>query len=240
MTICLVNNKQYIGVHETLNPDKFDGYLGNGVYTFRSATYKKSKTPFQYAVNKYGIDNFKRITLHIYDTKEEAYEMEAKLVTDEYLKREDTYNIKLGGEGGCSEVLKVKVYMYDLEGNFVKEFETVTDAARYLNTNPGYLPRSIKLGHQFHGYQFSYEKLPFMKKFKKKIYEGPRVGNKTNHKCENIPIGKYDLNGNLIETFACLRDCRKAGYPNAKKVLNGERMTCNGFTFKYLNTENNN
>lgn len=234
MTICLVNNKQYIGVHETLNPDKFDGYLGNGVFINRPATYKKSKTPFQCAVNKYGIDKFKRITLNIFDNKEEAYKLESELVTEEYIKREDTYNIKLGGEGGCPEILKVKVYMYDLEGEFVKEFETVTDAAKYLNVSAGHLPRSIKQGHQFHGYQFSYEKLPFMKKFKKKQYTGERIGNKTNHKYENIPIGKYDIDGNLLETFECLRDCRKAGYANVKKVLNGERNSCKGFIFKYL------
>ena len=210
MTICLVNNKQYIGVHETLNPDKFDGYLGNGVFINRPATYKKSKTPFQSAVNKYGVDKFKRITLNVFDSKEEAYKLESELITEEYIKREDTYNIKLGGEGGCPENLKVKVYMYDLNGNFVKEFDTVTDAGRYL-------------------------KVPFMKKFKKKQYTGKRIGNKTNHEFEKIPIGRYDLDGNLIETYDCLRSCRNAGFLNAKKVLTGERKTCKGYIFKYLN-----
>ncbi len=235
MTICLVNNKQYIGVHETLNPDKFDGYLGNGVFINRPATYKKSKTPFQSAVNKYGVDKFKRITLNVFDSKEEAYKLESELITEEYIKREDTYNIKLGGEGGCPENLKVKVYMYDLNGNFVKEFDTVTDAGRYLNVSHSHIPRSIKQGHQFHGYQFSYEKVPFMKKFKKKQYTGERIGNKTNHEFEKIPIGRYDLDGNLIETYDCLRSCRNAGFLNAKKVLTGERKTCKGYIFKYLN-----
>lgn len=31
LTTNLVNKKIYIGVHGTENPDKFDGYLGNGV-----------------------------------------------------------------------------------------------------------------------------------------------------------------------------------------------------------------
>ena len=31
-TTNLVNNKIYIGVHKTTDPDKFDGYLGNGIY----------------------------------------------------------------------------------------------------------------------------------------------------------------------------------------------------------------
>lgn len=29
-TTCSVNNKIYIGVHKTLDPYKFDGYIGGG------------------------------------------------------------------------------------------------------------------------------------------------------------------------------------------------------------------
>ena len=29
-TTNLINNKIYIGVHKTVNPDIFDGYIGNG------------------------------------------------------------------------------------------------------------------------------------------------------------------------------------------------------------------
>ena len=60
LTVNTVNNKTYIGVHKT-DRDDFDGYIGCGVNINRPATYKKSKTPFQYAVNKYGIDKFIRI-----------------------------------------------------------------------------------------------------------------------------------------------------------------------------------
>lgn len=31
-TVNLINGKIYVGVHKTDNPDKFDGYIGNGVY----------------------------------------------------------------------------------------------------------------------------------------------------------------------------------------------------------------
>lgn len=31
-TTSKINNKIYIGVHKTEDPDTFDGYLGNGVY----------------------------------------------------------------------------------------------------------------------------------------------------------------------------------------------------------------
>lgn len=31
-TTCLVNDKIYVGVHQTQDPNKFDGYLGRGFY----------------------------------------------------------------------------------------------------------------------------------------------------------------------------------------------------------------
>ena len=66
-----VNNKTYIGVHKT-DRDDFDGYIGCGVNINRPATYKKSKTAFQYAVNKYGTDKFIRSTLFTFDNEKDA------------------------------------------------------------------------------------------------------------------------------------------------------------------------
>ena len=50
LTTNIKNNKIYIGVHNTYNPDKFDGYIGCGVNVFRSRTISHPCTPFQYAV----------------------------------------------------------------------------------------------------------------------------------------------------------------------------------------------
>lgn len=45
-TTNLINKKIYIGQHLTKNPDKFDEYLGCGVYANRPSTYNKPKTAF--------------------------------------------------------------------------------------------------------------------------------------------------------------------------------------------------
>lgn len=86
-TTCLVNNKIYIGVHKTL--DENDSYLGSG-------------TAFKLAEEKYGKENFVKEILKIFDTKEEAYALEAELVTEEFIKLPTNYNLKLGGDGGWS------------------------------------------------------------------------------------------------------------------------------------------
>ena len=96
-TVNKVNNKIYVGVHGTETPDEFDGYIGNGISIYRPATYLNPKTPFQYAVKKYGVKAFIRTTLKIFDEEEDAYKMEAEIVNEDFLKREDVYNLALGG-----------------------------------------------------------------------------------------------------------------------------------------------
>ncbi len=77
-----VNQKIYIGVHKTADPD--DRYLGSGKV-------------LKEAVKKYGRSAFVKIILAAYDTLEEAYAKEAELVNSEFVLRSDTYNQVCGG-----------------------------------------------------------------------------------------------------------------------------------------------
>ena len=233
LTVNLVNNKIYIGVHKTDTPDKFDGYLGCAVYTFRPATYKHPKTPFQYAVKKYGVSKFRRVVLKSFDNETEAYAFEGQLVTESFIARKNTYNLIVGGRLNTNHANQyVKVYMYGMDGKYIREFETVTAANKFVDPNAtsgGHLPRAIKRGHVHKGYQFSYEKVPCMKNLGReyKAVEGQGVK-------EMRPIGKYTLDGEFIERFECLSDATKAGYKNCKMVITGKRNSCKGFSFKYL------
>lgn len=80
-----INNKIYIGVHKTQNLN--DGYMGSGSYL---------KNQFK----KYGINNFKKDILEFFETSEEMYSKEAEIVTEDFLKRQDVYNLREGGSGG--------------------------------------------------------------------------------------------------------------------------------------------
>lgn len=229
-TVNKVNNKIYIGVHQTENPDVFDGYLGNGCWITKPSSYNHPKTHFQGAVKKYGPKSFIRTVIKIFNTAEEAYTLEAELVTSEFIKRDDVYNLIPGGSAGESR--SVSVYMYSLNGEFEQEFESLVAAARFFNPNAtsgGHLPRAIKNKHQFLGHQFSYEKvdkMPELKAMKNRLkVEKPYSGSK---------VGRFDKEGNLLETFETMTDCVKAGYKNAKQVALGKRNICKGFIFKYL------
>jgi hypothetical protein len=48
-TTNIINKKIYIGVH-VCKSEKFDGYIGCGVYVTKPSTYNHPKTAFQYAV----------------------------------------------------------------------------------------------------------------------------------------------------------------------------------------------
>ena len=117
----MVNKKIYIGVHKTFTPNKFDGYLGCGVLVYKPSSYKYAQTPFQFAVAKYGPKNFIRKTLRVFDKLEDALDLERWLVDEAFVKRPDTYNMVLGGKE-IQPTNSKEVFIYEKNGNFVKEF----------------------------------------------------------------------------------------------------------------------
>jgi group I intron endonuclease len=87
----LVNNKIYVGVHKTININ--DGYMGSGKV-------------IQRAIERHGIDNFKKEILETFDNSKPMYAREKEIVTDEFLLREETYNLRQGGFGGFDYINK--------------------------------------------------------------------------------------------------------------------------------------
>lgn len=93
-TTNLINNKIYIGLHET--KDINDTYLGSGILL------KK-------AIKKYGVNNFKKEILFVYDNKTEMINKEKELVSEVFITRRDTYNMSKGGYGMSTLPEHVKI-----------------------------------------------------------------------------------------------------------------------------------
>lgn len=85
-----INGKIYIGKHKT--EDINDNYMGSGKH-------------LKHAQRKYGIENFEKTILCECESEEEMNQKERELVNEEFVARNDTYNIALGGYGGDIEKL---------------------------------------------------------------------------------------------------------------------------------------
>lgn len=143
VTLNKVNYHIYVGVHMTKNPNVFDGYIGCGITKPNCWHVQHPKTPFQYAVKKYGYDAFSRITLKVFDNYEDALKFEELIVNEEFLKRRDVYNSAIGGNGIVIN-RQIPVYQYDLNGNFIREFDSYSNAGRYYNHHEMVINNAVK------------------------------------------------------------------------------------------------
>lgn len=82
----LLNGMIYIGKHSTTTPYDMKYYWG-------SSDWLKS------SIKIHGKKNFKREILFVFDIEEEAFQKEVEIVDEDFVSREDTYNLKVGGQG---------------------------------------------------------------------------------------------------------------------------------------------
>lgn len=82
-----LNGKIYIGKHITYNIN--DGYMGSGKYIRK-------------AINQEGIENFEKTILFECNSEEEMNQKEVEIVNEDFIARDDVYNVIPGGSGGWS------------------------------------------------------------------------------------------------------------------------------------------
>lgn len=206
LTTNIVNKKIYIGVHKTETPEKFDHYLGCGVKDNDAYTYRYSKTPFEAAVNKYGPSKFIRTTIRVFDKLEDALDLERWLVDNDFIARRDTYNITLGG--GIPPITIKTIYQYDLEGNFIKQWNSITEAAIHYKCSSSCIGRAI------------FDNTPSLK-FLWADYKSDKLN------LNDFKIGEnkketylYDINGYLVNTFDSITECANYIGTDTKSLSN--------------------
>ena len=223
ITVNLCNGKFYIGVHRT-NPEVFDGYIGSSIYRQSNAT---QDTAFHRAVRKYGYDNFKRTTIQVFPDSEEgkrqAYNLEAQIVNSTLLKSKNCYNTALGGFGSVDLEEKKTVYMFDLKGNYLRSFECVRDAARFLELEDELTAlksirnNCLKISNSSHGYYWSYTK-----EFN---YYNNRVKK----------VAQYTISGKFLRYFDSITEAETELQLCTIEQAIKKHYTSGGFQWRYFN-----
>ena len=220
ITINLCNGKFYIGVHRT-NPNTFDGYIGCGIYRASQATkdYVLHK-----AVRKYGYENFKRTIIKIFPDNEEgrkqAFELEAILVNETLLKSKSTYNTALGES--TTENLMKTVYMFDLNGNYLRSFKSAREAAAYIqpdnqdNARAAIKNNCLGTTSSSYGYFWSYTK-----EFTYK------------NECMR-EVAQYTINGKFLRTFKSITEAEVALSLNNIAQAIYKKGSAGGYQWRYF------
>ena len=195
---------------------------------------------FHKAIRKYGTDSFEIEELEMFEAKDKQSLLvllnEAEI---NYINKFDSfnngYNSTLGGSKGGglrgklnSQSIKIKQYTED--GEFIKEWDSIADAARYYNTFDTCIIDCLK------GYNKS------SSGFVWRYVDDPN----------NLPIGQietrkrkiilqYDLDGNFIKEWPSMAEIkRKLGFHpgHIPDVCKGKRNQAFGFVWKYKYSEN--
>lgn len=222
-TINLQNNKIYIGVHKTKNPYEFDGYIGCGVYITQPNSYIYSKTKFQAAVKKYGVNAFKRTVIKIFTNEEDAYLEEGRIVNDEFLARSDVYNMIKGGKIPEYMYMTTEIHQYSLEGNYIKTFKSIKAAAKEINRDPSSISEANTCKFTCGGYYWSTIKVDKLNldKYKEKL--------------KYKKIHKYSAEtGEYLETY---NSTRSTGYSQASQAAILGNMVDGKYYFCYVKAD---
>lgn len=208
-------------------------YIGQ---TIRSLSERAGKDGYNYrnctalytAFKKYGYVNFSIEIL------EECLIEELDSKEIEYIHKFNSntpngYNIKSGGCGDKTTYnpRNTIVNKFDLNGNFIKTYTSLQEAAKDNNTRYQTISAVLRKerGH-YKGYVYCYE---------------GEVPNKTkNYKTQGRRTGQYTLEGNLIAIHSSANHAAvsigkssNAGR-NIRSVCAGQRKTAYGYKWKYL------
>ena len=115
-----INNKFYIGKHQTENLD--DGYMGSG-------------RAIKAAIRKHGKDNFVKEILYTFDNPETMNQKEIEMVDEGVVNNQLCYNMCIGGFGGNFVERKGKTYQ-EIYGDRAMEVAQKISLSKIGEKNP--------------------------------------------------------------------------------------------------------
>lgn len=178
-------------MHKT--SDLNDNYMGSGLNIRR-------------AIKKHGVKNFKKEYISVFDCAEDMYLAEAEIVNENFISRQDTYNLKIGGKGGFEHISTEMRRLGQTKGS-----ETFRNK---LQTNPNFaqmISDKCRASSKIRSDMMANDE-----EFAKKIIENCRKGGKA-------PRVKINTDSVSIERNKahCRKNAKSGGLATAKKYPNG-------------------
>lgn len=141
------------------------------------------------------------------------------------------YNETPGGEGSYMSGKKKPVAQYDLNGNFIAEYESTLDAERVLDIKPktsNIYDVCKGKAYQSNGYQWRYINEDNISSYKLNIGQCPKEA-----LCNSKKIAQCDKNTHeIIKIFNSIREASRetgANRANISQVCCGKRLSANGY-----------
>ena len=202
----LVNGKMYIGKHKTDNID--DGYTGSGKI-------------LKYAIKKYGIECFRKDYLMFCEDEEEMNYMERVFVDQTWIDRADTYNLKLGGEGGGAKGIHSGVSLSEEHKAKISKANKGRNNPMYGRTSPNKGKKHTdetkrKMGERKLGHQVSEETRRKISKSKQGQLAGVKLSSQHKNKIAKSHIGLRWYTDGKTETAT--KECPNGFRPGRLRI----------------------
>ena len=213
----MINNKMYVG--QTINYEK-------RMKEHKHGRNKGSISLIDKAIKKYCVDNFEFSIIDYAYSQDEADQLERKYIKIFDCITPKGYNILKGGKFKSGSWNQKKVYMYDLKGNYIREFESASELERLSNSF--YLRHGItdccrgKIS-RYKDKIFRFEKVVVDK------YKKPKSA-------RNRKVYQFDFDGNLLNSYESLQEASKKTNTSRSSIsscLTGTYKTANGFLWSY-------
>ena len=220
----LITNKSYIGVSIHIEQRWKEHQNGHGS--------KKLYQDFW----KYGIKNF---SFEIIEEcpESEIYNKETEWI-QYYNSYKNGYNENPGGINNnlqAIEKTKKDIYCYDLEGNFIKKYNSLSEAEQELGIPNSNISRAAKNKGRTKQYQWSYNYIENYPPYKRKCYTGLMQKGKHLKK-----VCQYDKDGNFIALYNSITEAAQKTGANGtcigeicKTKGKGNRQTSGGYIWRY-------
>lgn len=219
------------GIYKITHRYNGKSYIGQSIHIeerWKEHLRGKGNQPLHEAILKDGINYFKFEILELCP-KEELFEKE-KYWISYYDTYNHGYNLNDGSNNHmyATEKTKKEIFCYDLEGNFIKKYLSLSDAERDTNIDNSNISRAAKTNGRTKNYQWSYTYVKKMTPYKR------HTGNVG--KNSGKAINQYDKNMKFIKEYPSAKEAERiTGINNSSinQVCNFKRKTAGGYIWRF-------